>query len=194
MHDPAWQRREAGKNKLRPPPQAYRGSRKKFTIAPVWSGLDCKSTIACDLLLVPLSGHLLKKGPAVKGAATLSHINQSQGLSCTGRAWPDPNTRLHLSSAKPTARQSPGRQQQNAACRRVLRGTCRCGACCATHDLAVPIGKTGRHLPSRRVGRIQAHTQSLSRRRFLRIHSLRDSNRALSREKHVFEHYFVFCA
>ena len=90
MHDPAWQRREAGKNKLRPLPQAYRGSRKKFTIAPVWSGLDCKSTIACDLLLVPLSGHLLKKGPAVKGAATLSHINQSQGLSCTGRAWPDP--------------------------------------------------------------------------------------------------------
>jgi hypothetical protein len=73
MHDPAWQRREAGKNKLRPPPQAYRGSRKKFTIAPVWSGLDCKSTIACDLLLVPLSGHLLKKGPAVKGAAPLSH-------------------------------------------------------------------------------------------------------------------------
>jgi hypothetical protein len=43
MHDPAWQRREAGKNKLRPP-QAYRGSCKKFTIAPVSSGLDCKST------------------------------------------------------------------------------------------------------------------------------------------------------
>lgn len=105
MHDPAWQRREAGKNKLRP--QAYRGPRKKFTIAPVWSGLDCKSTIACDLLLVLLSGHLLKKGSAVKGAATLSRINQSQGFGCTGRAWSDPkHTQPHFISGRSTSSNS----------------------------------------------------------------------------------------
>jgi molybdopterin-dependent oxidoreductase alpha subunit len=45
--------------------------------------------------LKALSEHLLEQGAAVKGAATLSRMNQPQGFDCPGCAWPDPK---HTSS------------------------------------------------------------------------------------------------
>jgi molybdopterin-dependent oxidoreductase alpha subunit len=42
-----------------------------------------------------LSEALLKQGAAVKGAATLSRMNQPEGFDCPGCAWPDPK---HTSS------------------------------------------------------------------------------------------------
>jgi molybdopterin-dependent oxidoreductase alpha subunit len=45
--------------------------------------------------LKALSEHLLEQHVAVKGAATLSRMNQPQGFDCPGCAWPDPK---HTSS------------------------------------------------------------------------------------------------
>ena len=45
--------------------------------------------------LKALSEHLLEQGVAVKGAATLSRMNQPEGFDCPGCAWPDPK---HTSS------------------------------------------------------------------------------------------------
>jgi molybdopterin-dependent oxidoreductase alpha subunit len=45
--------------------------------------------------LKALSEALLKQGAPVKGAATLSRMNQPQGFDCPGCAWPDPK---HTSS------------------------------------------------------------------------------------------------
>ncbi len=45
--------------------------------------------------LKALSEALLRQGAPVKGAATLSRMNQPQGFDCPGCAWPDPK---HTSS------------------------------------------------------------------------------------------------
>ncbi|MGA7810040.1 molybdopterin-dependent oxidoreductase, partial [Bradyrhizobium sp.] len=45
--------------------------------------------------LKAVSEHLLQQGVAVKGAETLSCMNQPQGFDCPGCAWPDPK---HTSS------------------------------------------------------------------------------------------------
>jgi molybdopterin-dependent oxidoreductase alpha subunit len=45
--------------------------------------------------LKALSEHLLEQGIPVKGAATLSRMNQPEGFDCPGCAWPDPK---HTSS------------------------------------------------------------------------------------------------
>lgn len=45
--------------------------------------------------LKALSEHLVEQGVAIKGAATLSRMNQPQGFDCPGCAWPDPK---HTSS------------------------------------------------------------------------------------------------
>src|SRR5271167_2259264 len=45
--------------------------------------------------LKAVSEHLLEQGVAVKGAATLSCMNQPEGFDCPGCAWPDPK---HTSS------------------------------------------------------------------------------------------------
>jgi molybdopterin-dependent oxidoreductase alpha subunit len=45
--------------------------------------------------LKALGEHLVEQGVAVKGAATLSRMNQPEGFDCPGCAWPDPK---HTSS------------------------------------------------------------------------------------------------
>jgi hypothetical protein len=45
--------------------------------------------------LKALGEHLVEQGVALKGAATLSRMNQPEGFDCPGCAWPDPK---HTSS------------------------------------------------------------------------------------------------
>ena len=45
--------------------------------------------------LKALGSHLVEQGIAVKGAITLSRMNQPDGFDCPGCAWPDPK---HTSS------------------------------------------------------------------------------------------------
>ena len=42
--------------------------------------------------LKALGEHLVEQGVAIKGAATLSRMNQPDGIDCPGCAWPDPKS------------------------------------------------------------------------------------------------------
>src|SRR6185312_2049798 len=82
--------------------------------------------------LKALSEALLEQGVPVKGAATLSRMNQPQGFDCPGCAWPDPKHTSSFEFAKTAARRSPGRRRPGAVRRSSLPGipspSCRAGA------------------------------------------------------------------